>query len=87
MKGYLDYWAIGLRKNQLVLVRKDKKVRVIRKYELSWEKNVMHTLKIKNGNVIFDGKEYDFKDILMTDLFGLYIGKGTKNRTLSIRTD
>ena len=87
MKGFLDYWAIGLRKKQLVLIRKDKKIKVIRKYELDWEKKVAHDLEIKDGKVRFDKKEYDFGKILLNDLFGLYIGKDTKSRTLSIRMD
>ena len=87
MKGFLYYDAIGLRKDQLVFIRKNKKIKVVKKYDLSWEKGVMHTLEIKNGQVFFDDKEYDFGTVLMSDLFGFYIGKGTENRTLSIRMD
>ena len=87
MKGYLDYWAVGLRKNQMALVRKDKKIKIIRKYDLKWDKGVEHTLSIKNGSVVFDGATYDFKEISMIDLFGIYIGKAASSKTLSIKID
>lgn len=85
MKGFLDYWAIGLRKDQLVLIRKDKKVKVSKKFDLNWKKGMIHTLRIENKCVYFDGNEFDFGDIFMSDLFGIYIGKDAINKTLNIK--
>ena len=48
MKGFLDYWAIGIRKKQLVLIRKKGKIRILKKYDLEWEKNLMHSLMKRN---------------------------------------
>ena len=46
---------------------------------------MIHTLRIENKCVYFDGNEFDFGDIFMSDLFGIYIGKDAINKTLNIK--
>lgn len=87
MKGFLHYQAVGLQKDRLVLIRKDKKVMVLRAYDLKWNKDAEHVLLIREDRVEFDGRTYDLGRIEMSDLFGVYIGRDAINRTLSIRAE
>ena len=87
MKGFLDYYAIGLKKDQLVLIRKNKKTRVLKKFDLKWEKDKVHNLVIEGKRVLFDEKEYAFGDIRLNDLFGIYLGNAAENTTVKIKID
>ena len=89
MKGYLDRYAIGLRKDALVLIQYKEEEKVLSSYPLNWESGKNHTLcLIDSGDllkVLFDEKEYHFAAMELRDLFGFGLGRDCINKTLSVK--
>ena len=89
MKGYLDRYAIGLRKDALVLIQYKEEEKVLSSYPLNWESEKNHTLcLIDSGDllkVLFDEKEYHFAAMELRDLFGFGLGRDCINKTLSVK--
>ncbi len=91
MRGYLDHYALGLRKDRLVLIRKKVREELLCSYEIEWKKGVRYRLTVEEKEkmleVTFDGERYYFPHVDLRDLYGFRIGKESLNRTLRLVID
>ena len=90
MKNYLDYYAIGLDKDNLVLMRKHIDEKIICSYPYE-ETDGSYCLELVDNDdrlsVYLNEKEYIFDKMELRDLFGIYLGEDCINETLSIKVD
>lgn len=90
MKGYLDFYRVGIRNNKLVLIRKKDSEKEIRSYDIDIDKG-NHTLKIvdnDNNTVVYlDNKEYEFDYVELNNLIGVYLGKDCINITKGLKAE
>ena len=90
MRDFGHYLAIGLGEKGLELIKKDFVERLIKKWDIKYEmgKKIILKLVNKNDNIIllWGEKSFSLNNVdKLIDLFGVYLGKNTKNLSIGLK--
>ncbi len=88
MRGFLERYGVGFKGDEAVLMRNEE---VLVSAPLKWEEGKTYTLELKerDGRLLVGvaGQEFDFGEMEVRDLYGVYLGENCINRTLAIRCE
>lgn len=91
MRGYLDYWAVGIDEGRLVLIRKDIEEKIIGSWMIEHLPESECSITITDDDdrltICLDDERFISDRMELRDLFGIYLGEDCINRTVYLKTN